>query len=101
MRSDNTLQCDILGNQQHGGEYNPTQWVWLRVRWRGTCGVVERSNDGEVYERLWTFEETGALAGTTAQLLIGKVPFNGEPQDFPEAGPVGKCAIDFVEVYSE
>lgn len=100
-RSDNTLQSDVLGTQQHGGEYNPSQWVWLRARWRGTSGVVERSTDGETYERLWTFEGAQALEGTTAQLLVGKVPYSGEPQDFQEAGPEGKCEVDYVEVYGE
>ncbi len=100
-RSDQTLQSDILGHQLTGGQYDATQWGWLRVRWRGTHGVVERSSDGQNYERLWTFQEAELLAGPTAQLLVGKVPFHGEPEDYPEAGPVGKCQIDLVEVYSD
>jgi len=100
-RSDQRLQSDILGQQLCGGQYDATQWVWLRARWRGAYGVVERSSDGQNYERLWTFQDADMLAGPTSHLLVGKVPYHGEPEDYTEAGPVGNCQIDLVEVYSE
>jgi hypothetical protein len=99
-RSDGTLQSDILGSQQHGGTYDAATWVWLRVRWVDGTGVVERSADGVAYERLWTFEHGGALKGQTAELLVGKVPFNGAPADYSLPGDVGECEIAFVEVYA-
>ena len=71
------------------------------ARWRGAYGVVERSSNGQNYERLWTFQDADMLAGPTSHLLVGKVPFHGEPEDYEEAGPVGNCQIDLVEVYSE
>ncbi len=98
-RSDSRLQSDISGTQICGGNYDATRWVWLRARWQGSYGVVERSEDGEVYERLWTFDEAGPFSQPALQLLVGKVPFNGEPQDYQVAGAVGTCEIDFVEVY--
>jgi len=98
-RSDGTLQSDILGSQEHGSAYDPAAWVWLRARWTDGMGVVERSSDGVTYERLWTFEHGGALSGPTAEMLVGKVPYNGEPKDYSEPGGVGECAIAFVEVY--
>ncbi|MFO7974214.1 MAG: hypothetical protein R6V12_06240, partial [Candidatus Hydrogenedentota bacterium] len=55
-RSDSTLQSDVFSKQTHGGEYNPAEWAWLRARWLGRSGVVERSNDGENWQRLWVFE---------------------------------------------
>ncbi len=98
-RSDATLQTDVCGQQTHGGVYDPAQWVWLRVRWLERYGVVERSNDGENWVRLWTFEPCQAISGETAGLLVGKVPFNGEALDYRQPGPEGRCDIDFVHVY--
>ena len=100
-RSDGTLQSDVLNNQQHGSSHDPWQWVYLRARWMGQSGVVERSLDGKTYERLWVFDHGGALNAETAELLVGKVPYNGEPKDYQVAGGVGKCAVDYVEVYGD
>lgn len=98
-RSDNTLQSDVMNIQQIGSNHNPSQWVYLRARWKGPFGVIERSLDGQNYERVWTFEHGGLLNAETAELLVGKVPFNGEPEDYQVAGEIGKCAFDFVEVF--
>jgi hypothetical protein len=98
-RSDRTLQTDVCGQQAHGGVYDPAQWVWLRMRWFERLGVVERSDDGENWVRLWTFEPCQAVLGETASLLVGKVPFNGEAADHREPGPEGRCDIEFVHVY--
>lgn len=98
-RSDGTLQSDVYGQQTHGGEHDAGEWVWLRVRWLARGGVVERSDDGQAWQRLWGFERSGGASGKTAELLVGKVPFNGEAQDYSEPGPKGRCEIDFVRVY--
>ena len=100
-RSDGTLQSDVLGSQQHGSSHDPWQWIYLRIRWLGESGVVERSQDGKTYERMWTFEHGGALNKRTKELLVGKVPYNGEAKDHSVAGGIGECAIDFVEVYGQ
>lgn len=98
-RSDATLQSDVCGQQTHGGVCDPAQWVWLRVRWLDRQGIVERSDDGQTWARLWAFERCHAASGETAGLLVGKVPFNGEAVDYSEPGLEGRCDVDFVRVY--
>ena len=98
-RSDGTLQSDIFGQQTHGGEYDTSTWVWLRARWLDRSGVIERSDDGERWERLWAFEHGDVASGQTTELLVGKVPYNGEANDYGVQGPKGRCSIDFVRVY--
>jgi hypothetical protein len=100
-RSDGQLQTDILGRQTCGGKYDPSKWVWLRARWLAKRGVVERSDDGRTYERLWTFEHGGVVNARTTELLVGKVPYNGEPTDYPEAGGLGECDFEFVSIYAD
>ena len=100
-RGDGTLQADVLGRQLHGNTHAPNQWVWLRARWLKHRGVIERSDDGKSYRRVWSFEHGGVLNGKTAELLVGKVPYNGEPKDHSMPGGVGECDIDFVSVYAE
>ncbi len=100
-RGDGTLQADALGTQLHGLKHDPGRWVWLRARWLTHGGVIERSDDGESFERIWTFEDGGALKGETACLLVGKVPYHGEPKDHSEPGSVGECDIDLVQVYAK
>ncbi|HQE82537.1 MAG TPA: hypothetical protein PLM14_06015 [Candidatus Hydrogenedentes bacterium] len=98
-RSDGTLQSDVYGQQTHGGEYDTGKWVWLRARWLDRRGVIDRSDNGQDWQRLWTFEHGGAASGETASLLVGKVPYNGEAADYGEPGSEGQCEIDFVRVY--
>jgi len=98
-RSDRTLQSDVFGKQSHGGEYDPQKWVWLRTRWLESSGVVEHSDDGQFWQRLWAFEHGGAAPGKTIGLLVGKVPYNGEAEDYDNPGEKGHCEIDFVRVY--
>lgn len=98
-RSGGTIQSDIAGVQQHGSTCDPWQWVFIRARWLGNSGVVERSLDGKNYERLWAFEHGGALNLPTKELLIGKVPYDGQAKDHTAIGGVGPCGVDLVEVY--
>lgn len=100
-RGDGTLQADVIGTQWHGGTHDPGRYVWLRARWGARVGVVERSDDGIAFERLYTFEHGGLLNGPAAELLVGKVPYAGEPKDHVEAGEQGECLIDFVRVYGD
>lgn len=98
-RSDGLLQSDILGRQYLGKEPLPNGWLWLRARWGARFGIVEFSTDGEHYTRAWDFEHRGRFTPTPATLLVGKVPYNGQPEDYSEPGPTGTCRIAFVETY--
>lgn len=100
-RSDGRLQADVLDTQYHGKTYDTSKWVWLRARWGQRCGVIERSDDGKHYQPAWTFKHGGVLTAKTAELLVGKVPYNGEPKDHHIAGKVGECDVDSVEVYAD
>jgi hypothetical protein len=100
-RGDGKLQADVLGTQYHGKVFDTSKWVWLRARWGQRCGVIERSDDGKDYAPAWRFEHGGVLTGKTAELLVGKVPYNGEPKDHPTPGKLGQCDIDSVEVYAD
>jgi hypothetical protein len=61
--------------------------------------VIESSRDGQTWERLWTFEHPGTLLGPPQALLVGKVPFNGDPHDYSEPGDLGESDYASVEVY--
>ena len=96
----NALQADVMGTQVLGPSYDPGTWVWLRARWNDQTGVVEYSKDGAAYERFFTFFRAGNPEERIAELLVGKVPYNGMPQDHTEPGALGECDIDFVRLYS-
>jgi hypothetical protein len=98
-RSDG-LQVDTPPIQILGPSYDPNTWVWLRARWQGKTGVVECSQDGVHYTRFhsFPFEANGS---TVTELLIGKVPCNGKPEDYGVSGAVGECDIDYVRLYEE
>ncbi|HOX40275.1 MAG TPA: hypothetical protein PL033_20005 [Candidatus Brocadiia bacterium] len=98
-RSDGNIQSDILGMQKLAPGLDAGRWIWLRARWLGRQGVVERSLDGKSYEVVWHFDHNGFMSREPVELLVGKVPFNGEAQDFSDPGNAGACEIDFVEVY--
>jgi hypothetical protein len=100
-RSDGKLQVDFLGQQLHGSAYDGREWIWLRARWGEKLGVVERSRDGQTYERVWTLAHGGAFTAETAELLIGKVPYSGRPEDYTEPGEASECQVDLLEVYGE
>ena len=98
-RSDGTLQADVLGSQFYGKPYDPRKWIWLRARWTKHLGVIEASRDGVHFKQLWTFEHGGAFCKPTAEILAGKVPYNGKPVDYKETGPLGQCEIGEVLVF--
>jgi len=98
-RSDGTLQYDIPGHQAQTSQYEMTKWIWLRARWLDTHCVIECSTDGEAFEQLWGFDHPKAFVGLAAELMVGKVPFSGQPKDYPQLGPQGECDLEFVEVY--
>lgn len=100
-RSDGLVQSDILGEQRCTGSFNVTDWVWLCVRWGERWGVVEFSHDGLAFERLLFFEHRGRLNQQAVELLVGKVPYNGSADDHTDAGPIGRCDIEFVKVYGD
>ena len=98
-RADGTLMADVPGVQFHGRPRLAGEWVWLRIRWLDHWGVVEQSTDGRHYERVWTFDHGGAYNDETKEILVGKLSWNGEPQDHSDPGPVGESEIAEVEVW--
>ena len=101
LRSDGFIQSDVAGQQRlsNGQDHDPKQWKWLRARWLDHSGVIECSDDGAGYRRLWTFDHGGAQMGDLEGLSVGKVPYNGEPKDHAVPGELGTCFIDEVAVY--
>ena len=99
LRNDGLVQGEIGGQQLLGSSVRPEEWVWLRARWGRREGVVELSRDGKSFSTLWYFQHAGGLAAGPAKLLVGKVPYNAQPQDFTEPGPVGTCEIGLIELY--
>lgn len=99
-RSDGLVQTDILGVQVIGPPVPDAEWVWLRARWGSRYGVVEMSEDGRTWTVVREFDHAGRLTGTARELLVGKVPYHGAPQDHVEPGAVGECRIGFVRVFS-
>ncbi|MFA6112037.1 MAG: hypothetical protein WDA75_25035, partial [Candidatus Latescibacterota bacterium] len=99
VRSDGKLQSDVLGSQSLFSTCRADEWVWLRARWLDRAGVVERSPDGVHWQQVSRFEQGGKLAGETAALLVGKVPYHGQPLDHTVPGEIGRCEFGRVEVY--
>ncbi len=99
VRSDGQLQSDVLGSQALFSACEADQWVWLRARWLARAGVVERSLDGVTWQSVSHFEHGGKCAGQPVTLLVGKVPYNGQPVDHTVPGEVGRCRFGRVEVY--
>lgn len=100
-RSDARYQSDLLGVQQLAEGLDPDAWTWYRVRWGNTTGVVEVSADGAAYRPLWWFDHGGAVTKPPKRILVGKVPYNGQPKDYRDPGAVGECEFDKVELYGE
>lgn len=98
-RADGLLQADIAGMQLVGHPFDRGAWIWLRARWQGDRGVIERSADGRRYETLWTFHRAAAMPDRPIELLVGKVPFNAQPADYTDAGALGDCEIAWVRAY--
>lgn len=99
LRNDGLIQADIAGEQRLGGSVQADEWVWLRARWGRRTGVIETSGDGRTFTMLWSFEHAGRFDEPASHLLVGKVPYHGRPEDFPEPGPVGTCVVRSIEVY--
>lgn len=93
------MQADILGTQHYGYTHNPSEWMLLRCRWFDHLGIIESSRNGVRFEPMWTFRHRGLPNRTTAALLVGTVPFNGQAKDCSEPGPVGECTIGEVLVH--
>lgn len=92
------LQADVMGTQILGPAYDPKSWVWLRARWNDTAGIIEYSNDGTAFARFFTFFRANGENDSVAELLVGKVPYNGNPQDHSDPGGAGECDIDWVRL---
>lgn len=99
VRSDGQLQSDVLGQQALFSTCGADEWVWLRARWLARAGVIERSLDGATWQAVSHFEHGGKCTGQPVALLVGKVPYNGQPVDHTVPGEVGQCRFGRVEVY--
>ncbi len=95
----NALQADVMGTQVLGPAYDPSQWLWLRGRWTNKGGIIEYSADGATYQRFFTFFRDCPAEDKATELLVGKVPYNGQPIDHTEPGEIGQCDFDSVHVY--
>ena len=101
LRSDGLVQSDMGGEQRLHGKFDPNQWSWLRVRWVAALGIIELSEDGVTWRRIADFTHGGKFCEMPLNMSVGKVPFNGEPTDLPEAdaGSVGTSVWDELSVY--
>ncbi|HQA43490.1 MAG TPA: hypothetical protein PK579_02945 [Phycisphaerae bacterium] len=100
VRSDGLIQADINGNQLLGGRYARGRSIWLRARWLKYEGVIEASDDGRTFERIWHFHPTPLMNANAESVSAGKVPYNGQPIDHePDPGPAGTCAIEDLRLY--
>ncbi|MBX7256493.1 MAG: hypothetical protein K1Y02_09045 [Candidatus Hydrogenedentes bacterium] len=99
LRSDGSLQSDLNGEQQLFGKHDPSQWVWVRVRWLEQSGVVESSTDGAKFERVWTFSHKGMFLAEAPSILVGKVSYNCTEVDHSDVGSEGVCYVDEVRVF--
>ena len=101
-RSDGHFQCNVMVRELLKPGCKLDQWVWLRARWNDRTAVIEQSADGVKFEKLWSFAHCGTFSGPTAALLVGKTCGSKTPIDLPgKPGKMGKCSIDFAEVYSK
>lgn len=99
LRSDGLIQADILGRQLLAKGPVNDDWIWLRARWLQRRGVIEFSTDNVRYEKLWEFEHGGRFNRPSQAMLFGKVPYNGQPQDYLEPGSVGVSHIASIEAF--
>jgi len=99
LRSDGRIQVNRDGREQLFDGNGADQWHWLRARWLGELGVVEHSLDGANYRTLLSFRHGGGYLGNAAALLVGKVPYDGQPHDHSDPGEPGVCAVGEVVVY--
>lgn len=100
LRSDGLVQTDLAGDQRIApGHFDLNAWTWLRLRWGPKRGAIEMSTDGRDWRRLWMFDHGGKATRPPQVLLIGKIPFNGQPIDHVEAGPVGTSLYSQLYVY--
>ncbi len=99
VRSDGLIQADLSGEQRVGDTADPKAWVWLRARWTANLGVIERSDDGRDFRRIWEYEHGGAYNGAAESVSVGKIPHNGGSRDHSDPGSVGTCFIGELALY--
>jgi len=58
-------------------------------------GVIERSSDGVTYKRFFDFYRETTPDDQVTDLLVGKVPFNGQPQNYEDPGELGGMRYRF------
>ncbi len=99
LRSDGKIQVNRDGRERLFAGQDLAGWNWLRARWLDELCVIEHSLDGADYRCLLTYRHGGDYAGPASELLVGKVPYNGKPEDHSEPGKKGTCEIAEVVVY--
>jgi len=99
LRVDGCLQSDINGTQRLAEACAADDWVWLRARWLEHTGVIERSDNGTDFHRVWFFEHGPSMMTPVHAVLVGKVPYNGEAEDHSDPGESGTSFIDELVIY--
>ena len=100
-RVEGILQANMHYVETLAGEHEPAEWVWIRVRWAGSDGVIEASRDGMTFEPIHSFRHGGAFGGRLVGIDVGKVPGQGGTIDHSEPGDLGESDIDYVRLYGE
>ena len=64
-------------------------------------GIIELSENGTIWKKIADFTHGGKFCEIPQDVSVGKVPFNGEPTDLPEAdaGTVGTSMWDELALY--
>ncbi len=100
-RSDGRFQGVVWNSEFLDSGHDPTQWVWLRVRWEGATGVMEFSRDGVHYQHYAVFPMRVGVPKAAA-IRVGKTSPIGKAEDNKgDAGLAGACRIDWVRVYGK
>jgi len=84
LRSDGLFQLDIGGEQKLYKEFNPFEWTPLRVRWTESAGIIEILKADNQWHKIAYFNHACPILTPAENISFGKVPYNGEPNDYPE-----------------
>jgi len=83
IRSDGLIQLDIGGEQKLFKEFDMNEWVQLRTRWTEHAGIIEILKSDNQWQRIAYFNHACPILTPAENISFGKVPYNGEPIDYP------------------
>ncbi len=101
LRSDGLIQLDIGGEQKLFKEFDLNHWVQLRVRWTPHYGLIEIQKPDKRWKKITHFSHACPIDTPAQSISFGKIPYNGEPIDYPENQnlPAGTNHWDSITVY--